>query len=180
MRVEQSEAIPGVLLARPDVHADPRGSFAEIVREDVLGACFVQANHSHSHAGVLRGLHYHRQQADAWYVISGRVQVGLADLRQRLPCPAVATLEISASEPALLFIPPGVAHGYLALGDLDLVYWVTEYHNGSDEHGVAWDDPTLAVPWVVRDPILSDRDAHAPKLDWDGVSATLVPLGGGG
>jgi dTDP-4-dehydrorhamnose 3,5-epimerase len=173
MRTETFDRIPGVLLLRPEVHGDQRGFFVETLREDVLGATFVQGNHSHSQAGVLRGLHFHARQADAWYVVRGRARVGLADLRNRTERPAALTVDLSEDEPATLFIPPGVAHGFAALTEIDLVYWVTHYFDGSDEHGVAWNDPTLAVPWGIENPILSDRDASASPLDWSDVMTTL-------
>jgi dTDP-4-dehydrorhamnose 3,5-epimerase len=173
MRTERFEQIPGVVLLRPDVHGDDRGFFLETIREDAVGTAFVQGNHSHSRAGVLRGLHFHARQADAWYVVRGRCRVGLADLRTRTGKPASLTVDLSEDDPATLYIPPGVAHGFAAVTELDLVYWVTHYFDGRDEHGVAWNDPTLAVPWEVRDPILSDRDAAAGPLDWDAIAATL-------
>lgn len=163
------EPIPGALIGRPDVHADPRGFLLEILREEAFGTHFVQATHSHSKAGVLRGLHYHQKQSDAWYLIRGTAQVVLADLRTRSNHPAVISLELNSKEPQILFIPPGVAHGFLAVTDLDLIYWVTEYYNPDDEFGIAWDDPILAAPWAVRDPILSERDRTNPKLEWDSV-----------
>jgi dTDP-4-dehydrorhamnose 3,5-epimerase len=166
MRTEPLEGIPGVVVVVPEVHADDRGFFLETLREDVLGTTFVQGNHSRSKAGVLRGLHYHARQADAWYVVHGRCRVGLADLRKRTERPASLTIDLSEDDPATLFIPPGVAHGFAALTDLDLVYWVTHYFDGTDEHGVAWNDPTLAVPWEIPDPLLSERDAGAGSLEW--------------
>ncbi len=170
MREELAE-IPGAVLFRPRIHQDFRGFFLEVFREDGFGSHFVQANHSHSRAGVLRGLHYHLRQSDAWYVVAGRAQVALADLRDRSrPRPAVVTLELSGENPAVLYIPPGVAHGFLALTELDLIYWVTHYYDGSDELGVAWNDPLLGVPWKLpgglEEPILSDRDRAAPRLSW--------------
>jgi dTDP-4-dehydrorhamnose 3,5-epimerase len=67
-------------------------------------------------------------------------------------------------------IPPGVAHGFLALEALELVYLVSNEYDGSDEHGFAWDDATVAVPWPdvpgtahVR-PVLSERDRSNPSL----------------
>jgi dTDP-4-dehydrorhamnose 3,5-epimerase len=174
MQTEPVTGIPGVVLARPQVIEDERGFFTEMFREDTLGSRFVQGNHSHSRAGVLRGLHYHARQADAWYVVRGRARAGLADLRTQTDRPAAAALDLAEDDRAVLFIPPGVAHGFAALTDLDLVYWVTQYFDGTDEHGVAWDDPTLAVPWGVSNPILSDRDAGAGSLDWDAVRDTLA------
>jgi dTDP-4-dehydrorhamnose 3,5-epimerase len=173
MRTETFDRLPGVILTRPDVHGDERGFFLEALREDALATAFVQGNHSHSRAGVLRGLHFHARQADAWYVVRGRARVGLADLRTRTDRPASLTIDLSEDDPATLYIPPGVAHGFAALTDLDLVYWVTHYFDGADEHGVAWNDPTLAVPWGIDDPILSERDAEAAPLGWESVGDIL-------
>ena len=162
-------SIPGVVLLRSDTHQDERGWFMEIMREDALGDRFVQSNHSHSRANVLRGLHYHHRQADAWYVVNGRALVGLADLRKEATDPATLTVELSEDDRRVLYIPPGVAHGFYAVTDIDVVYWVTQEFDNSDEHSVRWDDPTLGVPWGVSDPILSERDRSAPSLDWSAV-----------
>lgn len=163
--------IPGVIVATPESHADERGSFTEIYRANAYPETFVQSNHSRSAAGVLRGLHYHRDQADLWYVSSGRAQVALADLRSPGSKPPIATYELSADQPTTIYIPAGVAHGYLALTDCEVIYWVTNYYDSTDEYGVAWDDPTLGVPWANREPILSERDRTNPKLDWDTIGA---------
>jgi len=138
----------------------------EIFREDQLGVNFVQANHSHSKKGVLRGLHWHRHQADAWYVVNGHAQAMLADLRTPSDHPAVVPIDLVGGQPQVLYIPPGVAHGFLGVTDVDLIYWVTGYYDASDEFGVAWDDPSLAAPWKTESPVLSDRDKANPKLDW--------------
>jgi dTDP-4-dehydrorhamnose 3,5-epimerase len=172
------ERIEGVRLLRPQSFADNRGFFLEVFREDEVGARFVQANHSHSRAGVLRGLHHHRIQSDAWYVVHGRARAALVDLRDPRVLP-VATVELSGDDPATLVIPPGVAHGFLALEDLDLVYWVTHPYDASDEHSLAWNDPKAAVPWGVSDPILSDRDHAAPAL-LTALATVLAPSPQGG
>ncbi len=169
-RMTDVSSIPGVLLHPIRTFEDERGFFREIIRESALGDAFVQSNHSHSQRGVLRGLHYHRHQADAWYVISGRAQAVMVDLRTQRPDPAVISVELSPDDPCILYIPPGVAHGYLALTELDLIYWVSSYYDPDDENGVAWDDPTIAAPWELSDPILSDRDKNNPPLDWQTIS----------
>lgn len=152
-------AIDGVVVTPVERHEDPRGFFSEIGR---FGE-YRQANHSHSRRGVLRGLHYHLNQADLWYVVRGTAQVALADLRGDEP--VVETVTVGESSPCTIYVPPRVAHGFLALTDVDLVYLVTQEYDASDEHGVAWDDPTLAIPWALDDPILSDRDRSNPQLD---------------
>ena len=96
----------------------------------------------------MRGLHLHRRQDDLWIVGEGRAFVALVDVRPALAGdgPAVVeTRELDADD--WVYIPTGVAHGFLALEPLQLVYAVTNEYDGSDELGFAWDDPTVAVPW---------------------------------
>jgi dTDP-4-dehydrorhamnose 3,5-epimerase len=159
-------AIADVLYTPLRAFKDERGQFAETFRAEwfpqVSWAKF-QTNRSDSVAGVLRGLHYHFHQVDYWVLTRGRIRVGLADLRPASPTYLQAhTLELSADEPAGLFIPIGVAHGFYALTDCTLTYIVNNYYgDGSDERGVAWDDPQLNVPWqVTTPPLLSPRDVQ--------------------
>jgi dTDP-4-dehydrorhamnose 3,5-epimerase len=175
-------AIPGVRFGAIARHTDVRGSFRELWRApkpgvgDAADAAaaqpFVQANQSTSAAGVLRGLHLHRRQVDYWVVAAGRAFVAVVDVRPVLADPAatvtIETRELSADE--WVVIPEGVAHGFLALEPLELLYLVTNWYDGSDEHGFAWDDPAVGVPWPVVPeapggrPIVSDRDASNPPL----------------
>lgn len=164
---------------------DARGSFRELWRastqpdlpEGLTGmpdARFVQANLSTSSAGVLRGLHYHRRQLDYWIVARGRAFVALVDVRPLLQRSRdadralVETRELAADD--WVVIPTGVAHGFLALEPLELIYLVTNEYDGSDELGFAWDDPAVGVPWPAVPgtpdgrPILSDRDRTNPPL----------------
>jgi dTDP-4-dehydrorhamnose 3,5-epimerase len=160
--------IPGVLIDQPTVHGDDRGRFAEIYRASAMPEAFAQSNHSRSSAGVLRGLHYHRNQADLWYLVSGRAQVGLVDLRQRDGAPRVESHVLDAAVPTSIYIPHGVAHGYLALTEIDLIYWVTSEYDPADENGIAWDDPALGLEWQISEPpVVSARDAGNPRLSWD-------------
>lgn len=153
---------------------DARGSFAELWRASVVdvGEPFVQANLSTSATGVLRGLHCHRRQTDLWIVAAGRAFVALVDTRGAAREPGMAglveTRDLVAGE--WVVIPAGVAHGFLALDRLDLVYLVTNEYDGTDELGFAWDDPEVAVPWppvpgsAAGKPILSERDRANPPL----------------
>lgn len=156
--------IEGVIVAAIDRFPDNRGSFSEIARAANYPEPFVQFNHSFSREGVLRGLHYHRDQADLWYVVRGRAQVALVDLRGEGE-PVVETMIVTSDEPTTIYIPPRVAHGYLALTDLDLVYLVTRAYDASDEYGIAWNDPALAIPWAIEHPELSERDRANPPAD---------------
>ena len=182
----RTSSLAGVRLGRVVRYADSRGSFRELWRESSFPALtleetgapagseprFVQANLSTSVAGVLRGLHYHRRQLDYWTVASGRALVALVDVRpvaagtaERAP---VETHALAADE--WVVIPAGVAHGFLALEPLELLYLVTNEFDNSDELGFAWDDPAVGVPWPRIDqtpdgrPILSDRDQSNPSL----------------
>ena len=67
----------------------------------------------------------------------------------------------------LLWIPPGFAHGFCVLGDepADLMYKVDEYDNAACEGGIAWNDPALAIPWPIREPLLSARDRSLQSLE---------------
>ncbi len=176
--------IPGVAWGRIVRHEDARGSFRELWRASSIGpldvqrtglpgAAFVQANLSTSAPGVLRGLHFHRRQLDHWVVASGRAFVALVDVRPLIAGtaerPLVEVREVAADR--TVTIPAGVAHGFLALEQLQLVYLVTNEFDGSDELGFAWDDPLAGVPWPAVPgspdgrPILSDRDGAISSLD---------------
>jgi dTDP-4-dehydrorhamnose 3,5-epimerase len=178
--------LPGVRYGAIVRFTDARGSFREIWREDAIGPLdpeltgappgvapgFVQANLSTSAPGVLRGLHLHQRQFDHWVVAAGRAFVALVDVRPMLaggPRPIVETRELGEDE--WVDIPTGVAHGFLALEPLQLIYFVTNQYDGSDELGFAWDDELAAVPWPAvegtqdRRPILSDRDRSNPSLE---------------
>jgi dTDP-4-dehydrorhamnose 3,5-epimerase len=181
-----SSAIDGVRYGRITRVGDARGSFCELWRASAAGdidpaaagvgadasPVYRQINLSTSAAGVLRGLHLHRRQLDHWIVAGGRAFVALVDVRPLLrdagAAPIVETSTLAAD--ATIDIPVGVAHGFLALEPLDLVYLVTTEYDGTDELGFAWDDPLAAVDWphltATPDgrPILSDRDRSNPSL----------------
>ncbi|MGH2594758.1 MAG: dTDP-4-dehydrorhamnose 3,5-epimerase family protein [Actinomycetota bacterium] len=159
--------IEGVLRISLDALTDDRGTFVELFRRSWIpgGAAPRQANLSRSRAGVLRGLHFHRRQWDYWSAVSGTAFVALLDLRIGSPTElVVATSTLSAEEPAGLFIPAGVAHGFCATSDYGFIYLVDAYYDPSDELGVAWDDPGLGIAWPATDPILSDRDRANSSL----------------
>jgi dTDP-4-dehydrorhamnose 3,5-epimerase len=177
--------IPGVRLGTIERHADERGAFRELWRTSTvgrfdspnagttagIGPTFVQGNLSSSRPGVVRGLHLHRRQVDRWIIGSGRAFVALVDTRPLLDggdAPLVETRELGADD--WVQIPARVAHGFMALESVELVYLVTNEYDGSDEAGFAWDDPLAAVPWPLPaptpdgHPILSERDSANPSL----------------
>jgi dTDP-4-dehydrorhamnose 3,5-epimerase len=120
---------------------------------------------------VVRGLHLHGRQLDRWVIGTGRAFVALVDVRPMLAggeTPVVGTRILAADD--WVEIPAGVAHGFMALEPVELVYLVTNEYDGSDEAGFAWDDALAGVPWPLPAPtadgrpILSGRDRSNPPL----------------
>lgn len=165
---ERPLAVPGARLFVLEPHVDERGAFAEGWRSAwQQGFSPAQANLSWSEAGVLRGLHYHRHQADLWVMVAGRARIVLADLRGGPGTePAISEIEVDTDdERVAVFIPPGVAHGFFARTETLLLYLVDRPYDGSDEHGIAWDDAAVGCTWPTERPILSERDRSNPTLE---------------
>ena len=98
-------------------------------------------------------------------VPKGHVRAALYDLRPSSPTRGSAlVLEMGEPSPVGLYIPKGVAHGFLALTDSFMTYLVDEYYDNSDERGVRWNDPALGIDWQVEAPIVSGRDQQNPPL----------------
>lgn len=180
---EASARIPGVAWGSITRHGDERGSFRELWRASAFadvdprdaGASgstvrFTQSNLSISAPGVLRGLHLHRRQLDHWVVADGTAFIALVDVRPTLDGSGGPVVETREAPPdTTVSIPIGVAHGFLALDRIELIYFVTNDYDGSDELGFAWDDPQVAIEWpnvATPDgrPILSPRDRTNPPL----------------
>ncbi len=168
VEIIESTQIAGVKFVRFGTFGDDRGRFMETFRKEWFPERSwdrFQMNRSDSMAGVLRGLHYHHKQVDYWSVMRGNLRVGLADIRPSSPTyKASQTIDIGEDNLIGVFIPVGVAHGFLTLSDATLTYVVDNYYDGADELGVAWNDPELAVEWRVKSPILSARDQQNPLL----------------
>ena len=167
-QVTSSEVIEGVYFVEPEIISDVRGAFAEIFRSEwVPGAGkIVQVNNSRSKAGVLRGMHYHLFQADYWYVTEGKAFVALFDFRATSKTAEKAqTFELTGESNKGVYIPPGVAHGFYAETDVNLIYMVDQEFDGTDEHSIFWDDPALEITWPVdAQPTMSERDQNSPML----------------
>ena len=168
--------LPEVVLIKPRVFGDERGFFFEtwherVFRDAGIGASFVQDNHSRSSKHTLRGLHFQIQQPQGKLV---RVTRGEAfdvavDIRRTSPrfgqwFGAV----LSERNRHLLWVPPGFAHGYLALSDeIDFLYKCTDFYAPKHERAIRWDDPTIGVQWPLPPgvaPTLSAKDAAAPAF----------------
>ncbi len=169
-------AIPDVLIIEPKVFADDRGWFLESFNEKDFSTAvghsvtFVQDNHSSSKKGVLRGLHYQIEQTQGKLVrvCYGAVFDVVVDLRQSSATFGNWTgVELSAENKKQLWIPPGFAHGFLALSEIaEFLYKTTDYWHAASEKCIAWNDPDLKIDWPdigVR-PIFNSKDAAG--LSW--------------
>ena len=167
-KIENSSVIDGVQLVTFSLFGDERGQFRETFRREWFPQRSwdkLQSNMSQSKAGVLRGLHYHFEQVDYWMVTAGKIRAALYDLRPGSPTYGAAqTIEMGSEQQIGLFIPVGVAHGFVSLTDATLIYIVDNYYTGADEFGVAWNDPALGIDWGIESPLISSRDAANPLL----------------
>lgn len=175
--ISNSSEIFGVKVVQLTSYSDERGSFVEIFRKEWFPEISwerLQSNRSVSVQGVLRGLHFHHNQVDYWYVTKGTIRAGLVDLRKSSPTSRnTLLLDLSAENGIGLFIPSGIAHGFACLTEATLIYYVNNYYDGSDEHGVAWNDPDLALDWGLTNPVISERDLNNPTIK--GLSAGILP-----
>ncbi len=163
-------AIPDVLLMEPKVFGDERGFFMESFNQrnfcDATGLDlqFVQDNHSRSARNVLRGLHYQAMQPQGKLVrvVAGEVFDVAVDIRPGSPTFGKWAGEIlSGANKRQLWVPPGLAHGFLVLSDTaDFLYKTTDYYAPAHERCIAWNDPTLAIDWPLngQTPLLSAKD----------------------
>jgi dTDP-4-dehydrorhamnose 3,5-epimerase len=167
-------SLPGVLRIESKVYRDPRGYFFESYRADELAAAgvppFVQDNQSFSTRGTLRGLHYQlaRPQGKLVRVLRGAILDVVVDIRVGSPTfGRWLSEELTADNSRQVYVPPGYAHGFLVVDEIaEVFYKCTDYYSGpADQKGVAWDDPTLAIPWPEKAPILSDKDRTLLPLD---------------
>lgn len=173
-----STDIPDVWVLKPEVFGDARGFFLESFNqrdfEKVTGRTetFVQDNHSRSIRGVLRGLHYQieKPQGKLVRVLHGEVLDVVVDLRLDSPSLGrVVSHRLSADNQLQMWIPPGLAHGFLVLSEYaDFAYKTTEYWYPALERSLRWDDPELNINWQLADlnlkqPILAAKDAQAPS-----------------
>jgi dTDP-4-dehydrorhamnose 3,5-epimerase len=176
MKVEKT-AIDGVLVFEPKLFGDARGFFMESFNQRIFNEAvghevnFVQDNHSRSVKGVLRGLHFQtapHAQGKLVRAAAGAVFDVAVDIRRDSPTFGTwVGVELSADNQRQLWIPPGLAHGFLVLTEsADFLYKTTDYYAPQCEGAVRWDDPDLAIAWpdVGVAPQLSGKDAAAGWL----------------
>jgi dTDP-4-dehydrorhamnose 3,5-epimerase len=166
-------SLPGVLLVEPRVFRDERGAFTEAFQLRRYAAAgipgpFVQDNFSRSKKGTLRGLHFQEPEAQGKLVqvLRGAVFDVAVDIRVNSPhFGKWFGVELSDTDWKQLWIPPGFAHGFCVLSDeADFVYKCTTPYAPEHDRGLRWDDPDLGIEWPVKAPLLSPKDAGAPRL----------------
>ena len=169
----QHTDVPGVVIIEPEVHRDDRGFFLETYhadkyREGDIAEAFVQDNHSNSVRGTLRGLHTQipHPQGKLVRVIEGEIFDVAVDIRRGSPSYGRHVAAVLSSENfRQIYVAPGLAHGFLVTSATAQVeYKCTDLYHPECELSIAWNDPALAIPWPIGDPILAPRDASAPRL----------------
>ncbi len=173
MIVEETP-IKDLLIIKPRIFSDSRGYFFETYNKFAfqqagISAEFVQDNQSCSKKGTLRGLHY---QADPYAqgklvrVISGSVLDIAVDIRKDSTTYGKHYLiELTAYNQLQFWLPPGMAHGFLALEDDTIFcYKCTNKYNKESEGGIKWDDPELRINWNYDNPLVSEKDASLPYM----------------
>ena len=174
MNVIKTE-IDGVVIIEPKVFGDKRGYFFESyslkkMQEHGLDYNFVQDNQSFSaNKGTLRGIHFQNgdaAQAKLVWVCSGAVLDVAVDLRKGSPTyKKWIAVELSAENKRQLLIPRGFGHGFVTLTDnVEFLYKADNYYNAEQDRSILWCDEEIGIDWQVKNPIVSEKDAAAPKL----------------
>jgi len=143
--------IEGVVIKELETHADERGFFRELLREDdALFDRFGQWSHSLMYPGTAKAWHIHKAQTDWWYCI-GALKVALHDLRDPSPTRGQTQQFLMGDRfgPTCVKIPPGVAHGCRALELTHLLYITSNVYNPEDEGRLAHDDPGIGYDWTA-------------------------------
>lgn len=165
--------IPDVILIKPKVYRDDRGFFMEVFKQSDFALNgikfeFLQDNHSASKKGVLRGLHYQlnpKPQGKLVRCIRGRIWDIAVDIRKGSPMYGKwVAVELSEENKLMLWIPPGFAHGFVALEDSEVIYKTTNEYEPSLDRGIIWNDREININCPIKNPILSDKDLKLPPL----------------
>ena len=172
MKITETQ-LAGVLIIEPKVFGDARGFFketfqAERYREAGIEYTFVQDNYSRSQKGVLRGLHFQitKPQGKLVSCPKGAVFDVAVDIDpESTTYGQYVGVELTEENHKQLWVPPGYAHGFCVLSETaDFEYKCTDYYDPSDEGGVIWNDPDVAIDWPIDQPLLSDKDSKLPTL----------------
>lgn len=168
--------IEGVTIIEPTLFGDNRGYFMETYnyndfKDAGLSMKFVQDNQSKSKRGVLRGLHFQKNnpQGKLVRVISGEVFDVAVDIRKESKTFGKwVGVTLNAENKKQFYIPEGFAHGFLVLSETaEFVYKCTRFYDPGDEGGIMWNDPDIGINWPIQenmDVILSEKDKRNLNL----------------
>ncbi len=167
--------IPDLLVLEPKVFGDKRGFFMESYNRRALAGLagieqeFVQDNHSRSARNALRGLHYQIRQPQGKLIraIAGVIFDVAVDLRRSSPTFGKSVcVELSAENKRMVWIPPGFAHGFLALSEAaEVLYKTTDYYAPEHERCLLWNDAAVGIDWPLDGaPLISEKDARGLPL----------------
>jgi dTDP-4-dehydrorhamnose 3,5-epimerase len=167
-------AIPGLVLVQPRIFSDDRGFFFELYKHSEfarggIAEHLVQDNYSKSTKGVLRGLHYQKlpkAQGKLVMCTQGRIFDVAVDIRNGSPSYGKwMSVELSAENRLMLYVPPGFAHGFQALSNTaEVMYKCTDEYSPAEDRGIIWNDPDINIAWPLGNPVLSGKDRIHPLL----------------
>jgi dTDP-4-dehydrorhamnose 3,5-epimerase len=158
---DSADLIEGVKIEPLEVHPDDRGFFMEVARlgkglaSQMVpeGERQIQVSFTLTYPGTIKAIHYHLEQTDLWAPVSGMVQVFLYDLRrQSKTFGVINTIYVGRFRPWEILIPPGIGHGYKAIGvePIQLLYFTDRHYNPSDELRIPYNDPSIAYDWETQ------------------------------
>ena len=168
--------VDGAFIIEPDLIEDERGFFARSwsqreFAEKGISSQLVECNISYNNRkGIMRGLHFQKSphgQAKLVRCTAGSIFDVLVDLRPDSPTRFQWTsVELTAANHRMLFVPVGCAHGYQTLSDnSEVFYQMSSYYVPNAFAGVRWNDPTLGIKWPIADPIMFERDRNLPLVE---------------
>jgi len=160
-KADSPDLIDGVRIEPLQVYPDDRGFFTELARlgkglaSGMVpdGTRNIQVSFTLTYPGTIKAIHYHSEQTDLWAPVSGMLQVFLCDLRRHSKTfGLINTLYVGRFRPWEILIPPGVGHGYKALGmePINLLYFTDRHYNPADELRLAYNDPNIGYDWETQ------------------------------
>jgi dTDP-4-dehydrorhamnose 3,5-epimerase len=171
-------AIPlgGAYLIELEKIPDDRGFFArtfcrrEFEQLGIINVSLEQCSVSFNRKlGTLRGMHYQiapHQEAKLVRCTAGAIHDVIIDLRGGSPTfRRWSSVELTADNHRMLYVPEGFAHGFITLRDnTEVFYEVSEFHTPGSERGIRWDDPGFAIRWPIEPAVMSERDRRHPDF----------------
>lgn len=162
--------IPGIIVFKPKVFSDNRGSFYESWKNDVyqkagIQEIFIQDDISYSVKNVIRGLHFQKgekAQAQLVTILFGKVFDVCVDIRKNSPTFGQhISFELDYKEPLQIYMPPGIAHGFCVISEQAILHYkCTKYYAPNQEGGIIWNDKELKIDWPTDSPIISRKDSE--------------------